>query len=79
MRCDDRKYNKMNKIIQYNAREIKSQQKVCQAGHPQQKRKPNIGLHVHPCLAFEASINFPNSTDISLANPLGRDMINYPP
>lgn len=68
----------MNKIIQYHVREIKSQQKVCQAGHPQQ-RKPNTGLHVLSCLAFEASINFPNSTDICLANPLGRDMINYTP
>lgn len=68
----------MNEIIQYNVCEIKSQQKVCQAGHPQQ-RKPNIGLHVLSCLAFEASINFPNSTDMSLVNPLGRDMINCRP
>lgn len=68
----------MNKIIQYNVCKIKSNQKVYQAGHPMQ-RKPNIGLHVLSCLAFEASINFPNSTDISLVNPLGRDMINYPP
>lgn len=49
--------------------EIKSQQKVCQAGYPLQ-RKPNIGLHVLSCLAFEASINFPNSTDLS-GQPVG--------